>query len=84
MRLPILLSVLAAPLLLARAEVSLEFREAFADPATREHALTLLVPGSPEAYFHTALHQQLKGDAEGVAKTLAAFRHLHPDHPLAD
>ncbi len=84
MRLPILLSLLAAPMLLARAEVSLEFREAFADPATREHALTLLVPGSPEAYFHTALHLQLKGDAEGVAKTLAAFRHRHPDHPLAD
>jgi hypothetical protein len=84
MRLPNLLSVLAAPLLIARAEVSLEFREAFADPATREHALTLLVPGSPEAYFHTALHQQLKGDAEGVAKTITAFRQRHPDHPLAE
>lgn len=37
------------------------FRERFADPATRPLALQELVPGTRDAFFFTALHQQLAG-----------------------
>ena len=35
--------------------------ERFADPATRATALAELIPGTRDAYFHTALVHQLEG-----------------------
>lgn len=50
------------------------FRERFADPETRAEALAELVPGTREAYFHTALHQQLTGRDADFRKTLAEWK----------
>ncbi|GAA5482930.1 hypothetical protein [Haloferula sargassicola] len=72
---PSLLPLLAALAVLpARAETDLGFAEKFADPATRTEALSELVPGTRDWFFHTALDQQLRGDATGFAKTLADWR----------
>ena len=47
------------------------FRERFADPETRAAAIAELVPGTRDAYFHTALQQQLTGkDADFRSGTL--------------
>ncbi|MEI7911038.1 MAG: hypothetical protein WCK77_15490 [Verrucomicrobiota bacterium] len=50
------------------------FRERFADPATRPLALQELVPGTRDAYFFTALHQQLAGESAGFQTSLAAWK----------
>ncbi|MEO0018397.1 MAG: hypothetical protein RLZZ522_1680, partial [Verrucomicrobiota bacterium] len=50
------------------------FRERFADPATRDAALTELIPGTRNAFFHTALAHQLAGREAEFAKTLAAWK----------
>ncbi|MEO5915742.1 MAG: hypothetical protein ABIS50_16020 [Luteolibacter sp.] len=50
------------------------FRERFADPATRRSALAELIPGSREAYFHTALDHQLAGREAEFAKTMADWK----------
>ena len=50
------------------------FRERFADPETRAEALAELVPGTREAYFHTALHQQLTGRDADFRKTIAEWK----------
>ena len=50
------------------------FRERFADPATRPLALQELVPGTRDAYFFTALHQQLAGQPAEFQKSLAAWK----------
>ncbi len=50
------------------------FRERFADPATRPLALQELVPGTRDAYFFTALHQQLVGQSAEFQKSLAAWK----------
>lgn len=49
------------------------FRERFADPATRTAALAELVPGTRDAYFHTALDHQLAGRVEEFNKTMAEW-----------
>ena len=70
---PSLITLLAAlPLLTFAAEF--DFAEKFADPATRAEALTELVPGTRDWFFHTALHQQLTGDTAAFEKTLADWR----------
>ncbi len=50
------------------------FRERFADPATRTAALSELIPGSREAYFHTALDHQLAGREEDFRKAMAEWK----------
>ena len=50
------------------------FRERFADPATRTAALAELIPGTREAFFHTALAHQLAGREDEFAKTMAAWK----------
>ena len=50
------------------------FRERFADPATRTAALAELIPGSREAYFHTALDHQLAGREAEFVKTMAEWK----------
>lgn len=50
------------------------FRERFADPATRDSALTELIPGTRDAFFHTALAHQLAGREAEFQATLAAWR----------
>ncbi|RYD46296.1 MAG: hypothetical protein EOP85_07725, partial [Verrucomicrobiaceae bacterium] len=50
------------------------FRELFADPATRTAALAELVPGTRDAYFHTALDHQLAGREEEYRKVMADWK----------
>ena len=50
------------------------FREHFADPATRTAALAELVPGTQQAWFHTALDHQLAGRTTEFKKTLADWK----------
>ncbi len=50
------------------------FRERFADPATRAAALQELVPGTREAYFHTALDHQLAGRAAEFSKIIVEWK----------
>ncbi|MGL5018194.1 MAG: hypothetical protein ACRDBP_08685, partial [Luteolibacter sp.] len=50
------------------------FRERFADPTTRTAALTALIPGSREAFFHTALDHQLAGREAEFVKTMAEWK----------
>ncbi len=70
---PSLITLLATlPLLTFAAEF--DFAEKFADPATRVEALTELVPGTRDWFFHTALHQQLTGDTAAFERTLADWR----------
>jgi len=57
-----LISLLLFALPLAAAD--LDFKEAFADPATRGTALARLVPQTRDWYFYTALNHQLAGRAD--------------------
>jgi hypothetical protein len=50
------------------------FREKFADPATREAALAELIPGTREAYFHTALVHQLAGREPEFKAVMAEWK----------
>ncbi|RYD35350.1 MAG: hypothetical protein EOP87_07520, partial [Verrucomicrobiaceae bacterium] len=50
------------------------FRERFADPATRTAALAELIPGTRDAYFHTALDHQLAGRADDYRRTVAEWK----------
>lgn len=50
------------------------FRERFADPETRAAAIVELVPGTRDAYFHTALQQQLTGKDADFRKTIAEWK----------
>ena len=50
------------------------FRERFADPATRTAALAELIPGTRDAFFHTALDHQLAGREAEFRKTLADWK----------
>ncbi|MFM2242104.1 MAG: hypothetical protein RLZ97_959, partial [Verrucomicrobiota bacterium] len=68
-----LLCLLALLPLTAPAD-DLDFAEKFADPATRVEALATLVPGTRDAYFHLALHQQLTGDTAGFTRTINEWR----------
>ncbi|QJE94652.1 hypothetical protein [Luteolibacter luteus] len=52
----------------------LEFKEAFADPATRQAALSKLVPQTRDWFFYHALHQQLSGQADAYRKTIEAWK----------
>ncbi|MBX3742375.1 MAG: hypothetical protein KF712_15415 [Akkermansiaceae bacterium] len=59
------------------------FREKYADPATRMAALEELIPGSRDAYFHTALAHQLAGRDTEFQQVMtewkaAAERKEHP------
>lgn len=51
-----------------------QFRESFADPASRPAALAMLSPGTRDWYFHTALDHQLQGREQEYRQTLAAWR----------
>jgi len=71
MRIPLVWLIFTCAPLLADDDT---FRERFADPATRNAALSELVPGTHAAYFHTALdHQLVARDAE-FRKTLTAWK----------
>jgi hypothetical protein len=61
------------------------FRERFADPETRSQALAELVPGTRDAYFHTALDHQLAGREAEFRKTLADWKTAteHPTHRVS-
>ena len=50
------------------------FRERFADPATRTASLAELIPGSRQAFFHTALDHQLAGREAEFVKTMAEWK----------
>lgn len=50
------------------------FRERFADPATRDSALAELIPGTRDAFFHTALAHQIAGREADFQATLVAWR----------
>jgi hypothetical protein len=50
------------------------FRERFADPATRPEALRELIPGTRDAFFFTALHQQLAGKQLDFQNSLADWK----------
>lgn len=50
------------------------FREKFADPETRASALAELIPGTRDAFFHTALDHQLAGREAEFRQTMAAWR----------
>lgn len=43
-----------------------QFRERFADPATRGAALAELIPGTQSGYFRSALGHQLAGRAASI------------------
>jgi hypothetical protein len=61
------------------------FREKFADPATRAAALTELIPGTRDAYFHTALDHQLAGRQNEFLKTLTEWKSAaeRKDNPIS-
>ncbi|WAC18233.1 hypothetical protein OVA24_13400 [Luteolibacter sp. SL250] len=50
------------------------FLEKYADPATRMDALAELIPGSRNAYFHTALAHQLAGREEEFRQVMAEWK----------
>lgn len=50
------------------------FRERFADPASRASAISELVPGTRDAFFHTALDHQLAGRDVEFRKTLIEWK----------
>jgi hypothetical protein len=70
MKIPLISLLLALPL----AAADLDFKEAFADPATREVALARLVPKTRDWFFHHALHHQLAGRANEFRQTLADWK----------
>ncbi|MCW1923315.1 hypothetical protein OKA05_12190 [Luteolibacter arcticus] len=79
----ILISLLLA---LPLAAADLEFKEAFAEPATREAALTRLVPQTREWFFYQALNHQLAGRADDFRRTMDAWRAAsnRKDSPVDD
>ena len=70
MRKAILPLLFTLPLLAA----DLDFKEAFADPATREVSLEKLIPGTRDWFFYHALDHQLAGRSEAFAKTMADWK----------
>ncbi len=70
MKLAILPLLLALPLFAA----DLDFKESFADPATRDTSLDTLIPGTRDWFFYHALDQQLTGSTEDFAKTMADWK----------
>ncbi len=70
MRIPLISLLLALPL----AAADIDFKEAFADPTTREVALARLVPKTRDWFFHHALHHQLSGRADEFRQTLADWK----------
>jgi hypothetical protein len=76
------------PLLLAFpiAAADLDFKEAFADPATREAALVRLVPRSREWFFHQALHHQLAGRQDEFRRVMEEWKAAatRRDAPVSD
>ncbi|MCW1887669.1 hypothetical protein OKA04_23225 [Luteolibacter flavescens] len=62
--------LLALPL----AAADLEFKEAFADPATRDSSLTRLVPQTRDWFFYQALHHQLAGRTDDFRRTMDAWK----------
>ncbi len=70
MKIPLISLLLALPL----AAADLDFKEAFADPATREVALARLVPKTRDWFFHHALHHQLAGRTNEFRQTLADWK----------
>jgi hypothetical protein len=70
MKIPLISLLLALPL----AAADLDFKESFADPATREVALARLVPKTRDWFFHHALNHQLAGRANEFRQTLADWK----------
>ncbi|WP_367872344.1 hypothetical protein [Luteolibacter sp. Populi] len=62
--------LLALPL----AAADLEFKESFADPATREAALSRLVPQSRDWFFYQALGHQLAGRGDDYRRSMAEWK----------
>ncbi|RYD32312.1 MAG: hypothetical protein EOP87_13095, partial [Verrucomicrobiaceae bacterium] len=62
------------------------FREKYADPATRMAALAELIPGSRDAYFHTALAHQLAGREAEFRKVMAEWKAAteRKEYPVPD
>jgi hypothetical protein len=58
------------------------FAERFADPETREAALTELIPGTRDAFFHTALAHQLAGREEAFRRTMADWKSAIADRKI--
>ena len=56
-----------------------DFRETFADPATRPAALATLTPGTRDFYFHTALDYQLNGRQNEYTETISAWKAASED-----
>ena len=81
----ILISLLLA-LPLAAADFDLEFKESFADPATREASLTRLVPQTREWFFYQALNHQLAGRAADFRLTMDAWKAAseRKDNPISN
>jgi len=67
-------SLISLLLILPLAAADLEFKEAFADPATRQAALSKLVPQTRDWFFYYALHQQLSGQTDAYNKTMEAWK----------
>ena len=79
----ILISLLLA---LPLAAADLEFKEAFADPASRDAALTRLVPQTRDWFFYQALNYQLAGRADDFRRTMDAWKaaSTRKDSPVAN
>ena len=56
------------------AEPDLEFKEAFADPASREAALARLVPQTRDWFFYQALNHQLADRAASFRQTMDQWK----------
>ena len=67
MRKTLISLLLALPL----GAADLDFKEAFADPATRDAAISQLVPRTQDWFFHLALSHQLSGNKEAFQKVMA-------------
>jgi hypothetical protein len=72
MRKALISLLLALPL--AAADLDIEFKEAFADPATRDAALTRLVPQTRDWFFYQALNHQLAGRADDFRRTMDVWK----------
>jgi hypothetical protein len=70
MRKTLISLALALPVLAA----DLDFKEAFADPATRDAALTKLVPQTRDWFFYQALHHQLSNRPDDFKRTMAGWK----------
>ncbi|MCW1913671.1 hypothetical protein OJ996_08800 [Luteolibacter sp. GHJ8] len=62
--------LISLALLLPVAAADLEFKEAFADPTTREASLTKLVPQTRDWFFYQALNHQLSGRSDEFGKVM--------------